>query len=228
VKAAKREVDLGPPVLAWLAEHGWTAYQEVDAWAGRADIVATCGPLLAVIEMKTVLSFELLWQARRWRGVAHLVWVAVPIAKPSDGRRMAEVCFDRDGIGLLEVCQGFKEPYVGEKHRPALNRRAEVRHVRDELRPGHQHQTVAGQSGNVAGRWTPFRETCDRLRAVVGEHPGIPLGDALRKIDHHYASHASAKAHLVELIRRKVIKGLQIEKVGRAVTLHLVPEAKGP
>ena len=97
---AIRETDLGPPVLRWLAEHGWTTYQEVDAWAGRADIVATCGRLLAVVEMKTSLSFELLYQAQRWRGVAHLVWVAVPMAKASDGRRMAEHCFAQEGIGI--------------------------------------------------------------------------------------------------------------------------------
>lgn len=225
---AIRETDLGPPVLRWLAEHGWTTYQEVDAWAGRADIVATCGRLLAVVEMKTSLSFELLYQAQRWRGVAHLVWVAVPMAKASDGRRMAEHCFAQEGIGILTVRDvGAPEPYtwVEDVRRPAFNRTAEVHHVRSRLRPEHQTATQAGSSGNVPGRWTPFRETCDRLRAHVAEHPGVPLADALGAIEHHYASAASAKAHVVELIRRGVITGLRVERQGRVVTLHPTTEA---
>lgn len=96
------EVELGPPVIEWLTGQGFDVYQEVSAWSGIADIVAVCGAplaaedeerqrqrrqIVAVVELKTSLSFELLYQARRWRGVAHQVWVA--------GRRSAWRCRPR-------------------------------------------------------------------------------------------------------------------------------------
>jgi len=85
-----RETTLGPPVVQWLTEQQFEVYQEVEGPRGRADVVGVCGPLVVVVELKVALSWELLWQAHRWRETAHQVWVGVPAAKNSEGRWMAE------------------------------------------------------------------------------------------------------------------------------------------
>lgn len=212
------EVLLGPPVLSWLAEEGWDAYQEVVVGAPVADIVATSGRIVAVVELKIGLTWELLYQAIRWRHDAHLVWVAVPQAKASDGRRVAERVFGDKGIGILSVrWAGGADPRVEVVQRPALNRRAEAERIRSLLRPEHKTFAPAGMSHG--GRWTPFRETCDRLRRYVGENPGAPLKAAIGSIQHHYASGSSARAHLIDLIGRGVVPGVSLKREGKALSL---------
>ncbi len=151
----RKESDLGPQTITWLVEQGFAdVYQEVDAWAGRADLVGVCGKLVAVVELKVSLSWELLSEARRWRGVAHQVWAAVPWAKPSGGRQMAERVFEDYGIGVISG--GI------ERVRPAFNRRAETHHVTKHLR---EEQKTFAAAGSCGGRhWTEFKSTCQRLR----------------------------------------------------------------
>jgi hypothetical protein len=217
-----KETSLGPPVAAWLASEGFDVYQEVEAYAGIADMVGTCGPQLAVVEMKVALSFELLWQAVRWRAVAHQVWVAVPRAKGSMGRGMAERCFEDRGIGVLTIAHAETESaHITMTARPEFNRRAETELVRKRLREQHKTFALAGSVGG--GRWTEFKGTVQRLKEYARANPGALLGAALKEVKHHYASDAGARGRLADLIGKGKVPGLRVEPDGRSVRLFTEP-----
>lgn len=217
-----KETSLGPTVAAWLSAQGFDVYQEVEAYAGIADMVGTCGPQLAVVEMKVALSFELLWQAVRWRGVAHQVWVAVPRAKGSTGRGMAERCFEDRGVGVLTVAHaGTESAHITMTARPEFNRKADAEMVRKRLREQHKTFALAGSVGG--GRWTEFKGTVQRLREYAQAHPGALLGAALKEATHHYASDAGARSRLADLIGKGKVPGLRVEPDGRKVLLFAEP-----
>jgi hypothetical protein len=216
------ETDLGPPVIGWLTSRGWDVYQEVEGPGGRADIVGTCGPLVAIVELKRSFGLDVVGQARSWLPWANMVWVAAPRPARASAARslLLEVC-DWKGIGVLEVsapCHFDALGQVGCVADPALQRRASVDRLRRALRPEHKTMTRAGSASG--GHWTPFKETCTRLRQAVATSPGITITDAIAAIPHHYANSRSARAHLVDLIRRGVIDGLELRQDGRRVNLY--------
>lgn len=219
-----KEVELGPPVIAWFTEQRYDVYQEVPAAFGVADIVARSGPLVAVVEMKVALTFDLLAQARRWRGSAHMVWVAVPWSKAD--RREAERVFADAGIGVLSVrwlqipvAGGDKLCSVDAIARPKFNRRVNVDDVVRYIQDEHRTYTAAGSRGGH--HWTTFKETCKRLKAYLAEHDGALLKDAVASTEHHYASDAGARAHLAKLIEKGVVSGVEMRRDGKAKRLHL-------
>lgn len=213
--AFKAEAELGPPVVAWLAEQGFDVYQEVDA--GRiADIVGVCGPLVAVVELKLSLSFELLYQATSWRWCAHQIWVGVPAAKRSDGRRMALDCFAQNGIGVVEVERRPDGSAVAQNSAPPAFRRLAggPEYLRGALR--EENRTAAFAGARASDRtWTQFKVTCNRVRDYLAQHDGAPIGDVVRDVEHHYASDAGARSRLVTLIRRGVVPGVRCDGHGR-------------
>lgn len=212
------EVMLGRCVRAWLQDQQAMIYQEVEAWPGRADLVAVTEPVISVIEIKTSLSFELLHQARRWRGRAHQVWVAVPfVGNRSDGRGQAIACFEEAGAGILEV-DVSDGGHVTVRARPTFNRRADVSALRGALRP--EQQTLAEAGTARGGHWTAFKSTCAELRRYVEAHPGATLGEALPSIKHHYHSTAGGRSALSQLIQRGVVKGVSARLEGRSLKLY--------
>lgn len=76
-----KETDLFQPVREWLEERGFEVYSEVQPGYGgpRADIVGSCKPIVAVVELKTHLSLALMDQAVSWLGRAHYVYVVVAL-----------------------------------------------------------------------------------------------------------------------------------------------------
>jgi hypothetical protein len=226
------ETDIGRPVVEHLRALHWEIYQEVATGHGGsvADIVATLGNLVWVVECKTSLTFEVIAQALRWKqmGWAHYVSVAVPATKKdgtfrNEGRALAMRVLEREGIGCFSVVP--RETWlddrgdgtagratvleVRESARPSLHRSARyVQQLRDVLREEQKIQ-IAGTAGG--GQWTPFRHTCDQLRRVVKESPGIHMKDALAKIDHHYHSDAGARAALPKWIESGKVDGIRLE-----------------
>ena len=71
-----RETDLAQPVIELF--DGWECWHEVSTGSWSADLVFTLGPRLAVVELKTTLSFALLEQCLHWKHFAHWVWAAAP------------------------------------------------------------------------------------------------------------------------------------------------------
>ena len=98
-----KETDLFPPVKQLFEKWGFDVYSEVQpGWGGkRADVVAVHWPVVAVIELKTRMSLELLDQALGWKGHANYVYIAVPKLKKR--HRFVEQVLRQEGIGLIEL-----------------------------------------------------------------------------------------------------------------------------
>lgn len=220
------EAAMAKIVVAWLIADEWDVYQEVEPpqCSGTADIVATRGHILWIIECKRTMSMDLLAQAMDWRGWGHRVSVAVPALKMSWGRRgfLKRVMGDYD-IGWLSVQDpkarnaAYNAP-VKELIRPGFQRRLKNTRMRDCLT--ERHKTYA-EAGTASGRrWTPFKATCEALVRVVKAKPGIPIADLLKEVDHHYSSDSSARSQITRLSRDGVIKGIEVRKEGRRLKVY--------
>lgn len=201
------EVDLAAKIVAWLEADSWDVYQEVDG----VDIVAVRGPVLWAIECKTILGFPVLEQAMRRRAEAHCVWIATPPRRKSQA--VVRSFCSYAGIGWATVSSYGT---VTVQCRPEFNRKSADR-LRRLLRP--EHKTYAAAGSPTGRAWTPFKETCQRLLAVVSASPGIPLGEAMSSIKHHYSSDSSARRSVVKLLERKVIPKIRSERRGRELLL---------
>lgn len=209
MKDSKRsEEQIARAVVTELQRQGYVTYEEVSVCSGgysgrRADIVAVRGPVLGVVECKTKFSLKLLDQMTKWIGQAHFVVGAVELTRLGVA---AERYLKSWGLGLWSV--GHSEISVKVSHR--LLRGADVTALRTFLRPEMQSAEYA-KAGTQGGHWTPFRGTCDALRALVRDQPGIELRAALKACGHHYASEKSALTSIPVLIRRGVIAGIRVE-----------------
>ncbi len=218
-KALDSEKDLGDPVIAWLEDHGWEVYQEVAGpHGGVADIVATLGSLMCVVELKKSMTFDLLAEAKRWLRYANWTYMAVPMARDSDGRRLAFQIAELLGIGIMTVTPGRYDGNmpnrVDVRLVPKLQRRVPS-DLRDMLRPAHKTFSVAGAAH---GRhWTAFQDTCEQIANFVRNTPGASLGQVIGGIKHHYRTESTAKACLVQWGKKGVIRGVVLRKQGRRV-----------
>lgn len=219
--AAFKETDLGPPVVAWLAERGWDVYQEVTGRGGRADIVATLGRLVAVVELKKSLGLDVLEQGSRWIGHANIVWVGVPYPRHSNAQVFARSVAEWRGFGVLYVDPVRVEGDFGRvkeaQHAP-LQRGARVEPLRAALHPGQKAMASAGSARG--GYWTPFKGTCQRIADWVRLNPGSSLKEVLARVEHHYSTGASARAHMSALIEKGVVAGVALKREGKAVLLY--------
>lgn len=187
------ESDLFAPVKAWLEERDFTVYSEVSLGYGRdrADVVATRGPLLAVVELKRSLSVDLIGQCIGWKGYAHLIYAAVPQPREAvseHGRRILA----NYGIGLLVVnhwgvAEQHVQPHFTRRIRPLLRN-----NLCDEQRIG----VPGGHAGG--GYVTSYSRTMERIRAYLeGERRRWrrdpregwrTVKDILEQVDTHYAN----------------------------------------
>ncbi len=215
------EQDLAAIVVGWLTERGWDVYQEVAIMGKVADIVAVRGPCIWIVECKVRLGFEVIDQAWGWQGYAHFVSVATPPRK----ERFAHVVLSRFEIGHLEVT-GEKWGVDGKIHRALSHmHRPDKKWLERTKASLCEEQKSHAQAGSAAGgHYTPFKGTCNALKKYVGEHPGCTMKEAIDEIDHHYASDKSARANLADMIFKGVVKGIRLEKDGRANRLYPVPD----
>ena len=222
------EEDLGKVVVEYLKSDGWDVYQEVQMYQGGpvADIVATSGPLVMVCELKRSMSLTLLAQADYWKRWTNVVRVFIPYPKRGGNTRQFafDICKDR-GIGVVTV----KAPLpryadncdeggsFREWVKPAFRRTPMAKELRAVLSEKHKQHAKAGSA--AGGHWTPFKQTVERLTTLVRKEPGISMKDAFSRIEHHYASYASGRARVSALVDRGVIKGIEVRRDGRKLSL---------
>jgi hypothetical protein len=234
----KSETDLAKPVVAYLENLKWDVYQEVQMnWGGGiADIVATQGKIVWIIEVKKTLSLDLIAQAASWRYHAHFISVAIPVSmrRHGKGRRMAEKFLDWQGIGLIEVTAPYmpgssysQEATVtnsayGQPQMGRLHRKAKAEKILKVLTP--EHKTFAAAGNSAGKRWTPFQRTCSLVKKYVDENPGISMKKLVDSVDHHYASNAGARSSLARWIEADYIKGIEMRREGRLLQLYPVKE----
>lgn len=217
-----KETDLAEKVIEYLRQNQWKVYQEVNLWrsGNRADIVATQGPLLWVIETKLTLSLALIYQALQWQKKAHFVSIAVPAPRRYFNAAGDYFC-RKEGIGVLAV-DSFRTGPAYERLKPVLFRKAHVEHIKSHL---CEQQKTFAKAGNADGKyWTPYQETCRLINEAVRSNPGITLKDLIGSIKHHYISGASATSSISHWARAGKIKGIRCDKDGRF--LRFYPEER--
>ena len=198
-----RESDLYGPVKIYLEEADFEVFTEVLPQAsnipyfnhGRADIVAICRPVLAVVELKNTLSLDLIAQAVRWKGFANQVFVATPYPKMGYNR-FALKLLKQEGIGLLAV----QHEYVRMRLSPRTDSRA-ITTWKSILNDDYK-ELPGGHSGggyltiykkmirNIKeylrirkSQWVPIENILDSCHTHYA-HPKQSLASALIKIEH--------------------------------------------
>jgi len=90
--------------------------------------------------------------------------------------------------------------------------------LRECLREEQKYYAPAGnnRSDFVSG----FRLTCDSLRRVVENEPGILLAEAMKKITHHYHNDTSAYSIMGQWVRRGNVRGIEGRKEKGRIRLY--------
>jgi len=211
------EVEIGRATVAWLESEGWDVWQEVGvATGGRVcDIVAKRGPVIHAIECKVVANLDVLEQAQGWVGRAHFVSVAVQQPRRS---AMYATLARHIGIGVLWVGQQWRggtyavDVLAWQQGPMARPREDRFRRPLSVYLTEERKHWPAEAGNNCGHRYTPFRETCDYLRRVVAQEPGITMRDAVARMKaHHYHSDKAARATLMQWVRAKKVPGVRYE-----------------
>lgn len=197
------EQEVAALVVAWLESSGLDVYQEVAVSGGVADIVATRGAEVWIVEVKTGWSLDVLQQCLDRKRICHRVFAAVPSARGWSERAALASAL---GIGAIRVTG---ESVELRSMPPRLtSRRLDIS---KRLCPEHKTHAKAGAVG-AGGRWTPWRRTCEAVRDFVTAHPGSTLKAVIGGIEHHYASASSAKGSIATWARRGVIPGVRLDE----------------
>lgn len=215
----KLETEVAEIIIPYLKQMGWEVYQEVQIDSNIADIIATQGKIVWVLECKKSLSLNVMAQAYKWRRYAHYVSIVVPTKKRWNTELLLKNILDYLGIGCYMVS---KPDNISEFAPVKLNRKVMSYYITNSLT--EQHKTWA-KAGNANGnRYTPFQHTKDNLIREVRKNPGITLKQLIKSIDHHYASEASAKGSLLSWIHQGVINEVELRREGRQYKIYLKEE----
>lgn len=210
-----------------LTELGCDVYQEVPIPkdSGIADIVALRGPELWIVETKSSWSLDLLEQCVARRRHAHRVFAAVPWSRVLTDRARL---FSHVGVGTIAVPTSTQHsPHIASWPPRLVSPRTSTRRGRNfpaalRARLSEGHKTHAKAGSNSGGRYTPFRQTCEGLLALVRREPGVTLTDAIARISHHYSSMHSARGAMAKWIEAGSVPGVR-GQVGSDRKLRLYP-----
>jgi hypothetical protein len=214
------EADLARKVVSWLQDYQWEVYQEVQvaSYDRIADIVATQGPLLWVIECKTSLGLSVMEQAYYWLGHANYISVAVP-SRNNYSREGYFVTRLLTGLGIGSICvrsSGDQPVFQGEAKQRLFRKTSHL--LRNALVEAHKS---FAEAGNAHGRrWSPFKETCAKIYAYVKQHPGCSIGDVVKNIETHYHTPSTAKSCLSKWINQGIVPGVESKTEGRRNKLY--------
>jgi hypothetical protein len=227
------EETLAAAVVEWLRSQHWDVWQEVSVpFAGQyptVDIMARNGKALWAVECKMSRSLSVLDQSIWWSSFVNFVSVAVPPVTRRPG------CNPKESRAWSHVMgyYGFGEFVVGslgvdETQHPHLHRnkwRPSLQAIHEMLDSMPQNYGKAG--AKETPRWSPFANTRDGLMKIVADQPGISFTEALTKLEHHYASDATARSSIRKWIGVGSIK-VDIRRDGRKLLLFPQPAHRGP
>lgn len=240
------ETEVAAPIVAWLRAGGWDVYQEVRAYGSQADIVAVQNKIVWCVETKTRTSADVLEQAAGWAAWANYISIGVPFDGYHFVRRAFMPFVDEHGIGILKVRLGeaawatdTRNPGYLVEHvlKPRLHRKSFAKkllqHLYDEQRDYCQAGSMSG------GAWSPYKATCEYLSAVVEQHPGCTLREAIcgpkgpdgatlwPGVRHHYRSDSTAISSLRQWIERGKVPRVRLERDGRILRLYPAEPSHG-
>jgi hypothetical protein len=210
------EKQLAEPMAAFLMQRDWIPHPEVQLvdQGPVADWVAVLDNRLAsVFEVKKTLSAKLLRQAEWWMDHADYVSIVLPAAKPgkhAEEREKFYPLLERIGLGTIELsCNENNQIDINVvlKARRQLPGRSGP--LIGQLHDGHRQ---VGKAGSATGeRWTPYKQTLHRLRQIAKDEPGIYLSDAVKAVEHHWATDAQATAKLHTILVKDGLTGFRCE-----------------
>lgn len=216
------EAEVAAQVVAYLRDMGWRVWQEVGLapYAHPSfDIVAELDGKLWSIETKTGFAHQVVAQAWARRKYVHWASVATPpVVRITSASQLSEYTASHLGIGRIVV---YGDDYVFQETPPMMLRRPEPKalaSLREQLERTPENFATAGT--NVGGRWSPFRETCDKIRRFVHAHPGATLAEVISGVDHHYRKDSTAHASISKWARLGKIRGVEVRKDGRLFRLY--------
>lgn len=223
----KSETEVAEVIIFYLKKMGWEVYQEVQIrnFGNIADIVATQGNLVWVLECKKSFGLTVIAQAHEWRGLAHYVSIVVPYSRRDNNDKLKRNILKYLGIGCYTVSKvdtfngsGYLNN-IKEFAPIQLHRKVNSHYITQCLT--EQHKTWA-KAGNANGdRYSPFQHTKRQLIETVKKQPGITIKDLIQSIDHHYSSESSAKGSILQWIHKGVITELELKHEGRGYKVFL-------
>ena len=211
------ESQLAAPLLSYLRDLHWEVYQEVQiaTYGHVADLVATQGRLVWIIEAKRSLTFALIEQAERWSHYAHYVSVVCPeVYHTTAGRRLARRVLRQLGIGLFSLTEWSVE----ETEAPRLHRNADPTRIRQVLTESHKTFAPAGNANGL--RLTPFTATCQSIADTVARQPGLTIKELLSQVNTHYQSTATARSCIAHWAAVGKIRGVRVEREAKQFRLY--------
>lgn len=205
------EEKLAEQTINWLSAQNWEIYQEVQVfqYGHVADIVAKQNNLIWIVECKLSLSLAVIEQAVGWKKMAHFVSIStLHPHRQMPGRNVAKKLLGIMGIGLIEFQGTYGRVFI----EPKLNRKAVTHHI-----VLTQHHKTWAKAGNAdRNYWTPFQETCRKVKEIVEENPGILIKQIIELLDrHHYSNDTTAKSCLLQWAKLGKIPGIEIHRIGK-------------
>lgn len=185
------ETDLDAPVRAWLSAQGLDVFAEVR----DADLVGLGATETVVVELKRRLSVGVIAQALERVPHAHRVYVAVPMCRSAEGRRVCRAL----GLGLLLVRAGDVAQPIYVDTEAAMRAGADDELLRRSCRPAMRENT-GGCVGIV--RETPYKDTLRQVVEMVAANGSLAVCQLIASITHHYRSDKAARGAIVSAIRR--------------------------
>ena len=181
-----REVNLWPPVKAWLEAQGFTPHAEVFGH----DIVAIRGEELWVIELKMCATYHAFNQASRGFWIADKVYVATG----STPRATAGTHDWQREVGIVSVASGVA--VLVRECTPMRERQSRTKHdaIVVAMRNWKQRENDVAGKPNLRGEG-PAQALAPILRAFFECHPGATWRDAFAAVPNHYAHFRSLQQH---------------------------------
>jgi hypothetical protein len=202
-----KEVELGELVIAHLKEKypTWDLFQEIRPSKHPGSPIADIALInnqseIWVIELKTTLNLDVIRQAYEWDVDYRSIAIPRPKRPSNTSGFWYSYVYRKMKLGVMQV-----NPQTGsvtEIHEPKQNyvgidsypKKAFIEILRSGAAEGF------GKAGaKDGGHWTPYKETIQKVKGYVKNHPGCGSGDivgALGKM--HYASEHSARTNLVK------------------------------
>lgn len=208
------EAEVARVAVTELQRLGFDTYEEVSFGYAykRADIVAVQGKWAFIVEVKAAFSLRLLEQARKWM---------LPVLLVVPSCRHDWICREL-GFGLWTVYDGKVSEIVSS---PRTWNRHAFEDIKRKLHDGQRSGQYARAGEPGGGYWSPFQQTAREFIELVKEHPGMTMKESVEKLNHHYLSDSTARKCLPSLIRRGIIKGIEVED---SRPIRLWPEGQCP
>lgn len=220
------EKELGSVVVDFYRKQGWTVYPElatIDIIAVKEDPNSYLEKKIIGIECKKHFNLTVLEQAYRKQNYVDEMYVAVTDGRDDNkyfGLKIAKML----GIGVIFVQKlakytgydsiNYKPTNLVNEYTTTVNCNASIKSRSHDsidrlLSPHAENYAEAGQAGGK--QWSCFKKTVHELAEFIKANPGTTLREAIKNIEHHYSSYASARSSLSKGIRDGIVKGISYQ-----------------